>query len=164
MAGAIATLPSCGHPALRVEGPAPVLTPPPADVRPEQLANIRNVDIRRTLLTDPAVSQGVKETLEACGACGLADPVYTDLTADGEDDLVVRVDSGGSGGMLAAYVYSVRESELRQVFAFEGLDFDVRVSDGKLEVVQAVFAPDDPHCCPSSHETRTYAWNGERLV
>ncbi|WP_263250031.1 hypothetical protein [Saccharopolyspora rosea] len=160
-------LAGCGGPALRIEGPAPSPGPDPLSangLRPDQLANIHNVDLRRTLLADPGVSESVKRTLEACGACGLANPVYADVTGDEQDDVLVPVDSGGSGGLMAAYAYAVRDGRLRQVFHYEGLDFGVRVRDGAVQVIQAVYGPDDPHCCPSSHDVQTYSWDGSRLV
>jgi hypothetical protein len=158
----------CGESALRTE-PAP--SPRALQVNGTMiktnsasgtlLENVRNVNLRATVLSDARVSESIKHVVRWCTYCGLADPVYRDLTHDGVKDVLVPIDSGGSSGIIAFYVYSPQQRRLRDVFAFEHqLGLLVRVRGTGIVVTLPLYHPEDPHCCPYARETRVYHWQG----
>jgi hypothetical protein len=156
----------CGEPALRSEtapsthalraGGALIKGAPRSGTL---LDNVRNVNLRTVVLSDPRVSATVKDVIRSCNECGLGNPVYRDLTGDRIEDVLVPIDSGGSSGVIAFYVYSPQHGRLRDVFAFEhelGLVVSVHAAD--IVLVLPVYHADDPHCCPYARETRVYHW------
>ncbi|GAA3362336.1 hypothetical protein [Saccharopolyspora gregorii] len=159
----------CGSPALRVEGPA--LAPPQpattAEVAPPtgaELRNIRNIDLRSTVLADPKVPDEVKRILRGCSVCGLEDPVYADVTKDGEADVLAPVHDSGSGGTKATLVYSVRDQQVSLVFGYLGPDAGLRAEGGDLVLDRDLYAPDDAHCCPTATERLRFSWDGHRFA
>jgi hypothetical protein len=156
----------CGEAALRTE-PAPsprALRISDTAIRRSSatgtlLDNVRNVSLRTTVLSDPRVSASIKDVVRWCTWCGLDDPVYRDLTHDGVKDVLVPIESGGSSGTIAFYVYSPQHGQLRDVFAFEHqVGLRVRVRGAAIVVTLGLYHPEDPHCCPYARETRVYRW------
>ena len=82
-----------------------------------------------------------------------------DVTGDGSDDALVFALTGGSG---ACGAYSVID------LLGAARVFDRRVCDTTIEpatptglrVHEAVFEPDDPHCCPSAFRETVLAYRG----
>lgn len=87
-----------------------------------------------------------------------------DLTGDGIPDLLVREDTGGTGACARWRVIVPTEGAAHEAWRHEACDTTVHVADGTLAVREAVFAPDDPHCCPSRFRLRTLTWDGETFV
>jgi len=54
------------------------------------------------IATDPATSRDIREALRARRVFVDADITFADLTGDGRQDAVVRVDSGGAAGAIAS--------------------------------------------------------------
>jgi hypothetical protein len=73
-----------------------------------------------------------------------------EITGDGSDDALVRLDLGGSGGCARVLVLDLAAGDA--VFDQEGCDRRVDPHSGPagLLVTESVYAPGDPHCCPSS--------------
>lgn len=135
----------------------------PVPLPQQALANIRNLDLRSTMLRDPAVPKQLREILERCTHCGLDNPEYVDLTGDDSADVVVPIyDDMDLAGTV---VYSVQNDRPRMVFAQYGSEASVFVNDdNNLEASVGLYAANDPACCASGERTTTYHWNGKRFV
>lgn len=92
----------------------------------------------------------------------IEDIIYADLDGDGYEDALVLVRHEGSGGFLDYYVYTYRGESLVQLFGKTGVDH------GRVELAsiprsfvetRAVYAPEDPNCCPSQLQRTTYTWS-----
>ena len=73
-----------------------------------------------------------------------------DATGDGSPDAITFEDVGGSGGCGTWRVLDLAANA--DVFARETCDTTIDLSRDPIGLVvrQAIFAPDDAHCCPSS--------------
>lgn len=87
-----------------------------------------------------------------------------DLTGDGAPDLLTREDRGGTGACAIWRVVASSPGDAREVWRLDGCDTVVGISRGRLEVREAVYGPDDPHCCPSAFLVRTLAWDGKTFA
>lgn len=87
-----------------------------------------------------------------------------ELTGDGIDEYLTLEQTGGSGACGTWRVISSAPGLARQVFDRAGCDTDIRIAEGTLEVREAVFEPDDPHCCPSAFLTSKFEWDGEAFA
>lgn len=89
-----------------------------------------------------------------------------DVTDDGIADLLTFEDVGGSGACGTYRVVASAEGDAREILRRRVCDTEIQIAGGDLRVREAVFEPDDPHCCPSAFRTTTLRWNGsgwERL-
>jgi hypothetical protein len=93
--------------------------------------------------------------------------IYADVTDDGVDDAIVPISSGGTLGNVAFVVLTPTdngtEALLRELPSESG-GLAINVVDGKIVVLQPVYGPDDPECCPSMLRQTTYAWNGAAIA
>jgi hypothetical protein len=109
---------------------------------------------------------GLRDFLSTSGA--QVDPqaiIYADLTGDGEAEAIVPVSSGGEGGNIALFVYSLQPSGIEQVLDYKpDMRLQVAIDGGKLTVTEPVSAPGDPLCCPSELKITTYSWDGSQLA
>jgi hypothetical protein len=87
-----------------------------------------------------------------------------DLTGDGHDELLVLEERGGTGACGTWTVVSGTGADTSSIFTRETCDTEIAIVDGALVVREAVYEPDDPHCCPSAFRTVTLRWNGERFA
>lgn len=97
-----------------------------------------------------------------------ASVIYADLTADGIDEAIVPISSGGTMGDVGFLVLTPagdgtvtlrKELPLGQ----EG-GLSVAVEGGQLVMTQAMYGPGDPNCCPGILRKTTYVWNGTSLA
>jgi len=77
------------------------------------------------------------------------DARIADVTGDGSPDALLTASTGGSGGCAAVTVLNLAAGS--QVFRDTGCDraIDPSADPPGLRVHEAVYAPGDPHCCPS---------------
>jgi hypothetical protein len=87
-----------------------------------------------------------------------------DLTADGIPDALTFEDTGGSGACGTWRVISPSDGAATEIFRQQTCDTQIINSAGTLKIRQAVFAPDDAHCCPSSFHITILRWNGQAFV
>jgi hypothetical protein len=83
-----------------------------------------------------------------------------DLTRDAVPDLLSFEDVGGSGACGTYRVVSSTEGDASAIFRRDTCDTEIAISGGDLRVREAVFRPDDAHCCPSAFRTSVLRWNG----
>ena len=87
-----------------------------------------------------------------------------DATGDGEPDALAFESVGGSGACGTWRLIALGPAADAQTFARDLCDASVEFSSDPvgLRVIESVFGPDDPHCCPSGTKTSTLEWNGSR--
>lgn len=117
------------------------------------------------LLADDRTPAHIKTLLGEHGG-GFVDAsiAFTDLTGDEKDDAIVRVHTGGAGGVIAVYVFSTAAGGgLSPIFRSERLvRASTRVEDGVLSYRYARYQPGDELCCPSKLGEATLRWNASR--
>lgn len=87
-----------------------------------------------------------------------------DVTGDGVTDLLSREDTGGSGACATWRVIASAPGDVREIWRRRSCDTTVRIDDGRLALREAMYEPDDPHCCPSAFRYSTLEWDGEAFV
>lgn len=83
-----------------------------------------------------------------------------DVTGDGISDLLSFEDVGGSGACGTYRVVTSVPGDATEIFRRDTCDTQIAISRGDLRVREAVYGPDDPHCCPSAFRTTVLRWNG----
>ena len=83
-----------------------------------------------------------------------------DVTRDGIADLLTFEDVGGSGACGTYRVIASAEGDAGEILRRSVCDTEIQMAGGGLRVREAVFEPDDPHCCPSSIRTTVLRWSG----
>jgi hypothetical protein len=83
-----------------------------------------------------------------------------DVTADGIADLITFEDVGGSGACGTYRVVASTAGDASEILRRSVCDTDIQVAGGDLRVREAVFGPEDPHCCPRAFKTTVLRWNG----
>ena len=98
---------------------------------------------------------------------GFVDPtiLFADLTGDGKEDAVVLVDSGGSAGRVALYVFSSGTGkDLQVVYRNQRLyRAAAAVNSGpSLAYTVPLYNTGDELCCPSAYRETTLKWSAKR--
>ncbi len=87
-----------------------------------------------------------------------------ELTGDGWPDLLVREDTGGTGACATWRVVASSQGGAQELWRHTACDTEVQAARGRLLVREAVYGPEDPHCCPSGLRVRTLAFDGTTFV
>lgn len=87
-----------------------------------------------------------------------------DVTGNGIADLLTFEDVGGSGACGTYRVVESTEGDAAEILFRDVCDTEIQVAGGDLRVREAVFEPDDAHCCPSAVRTTVLRWNGSDWV
>lgn len=87
-----------------------------------------------------------------------------DLTGDGLEDLLSREELGGTGACATWRVIVSGTGSATEVYRLDACDTTLEIADGALSMREAVYEPDDPHCCPSAFRYVTLEWDGETFV
>jgi hypothetical protein len=122
--------------------------------------DIRSIDISQS----PDVAALVKDT---GGQFSKDRVMYADVTADGADEAIVPIGSGGTMGDVAFLVLTAAgdgTKTLLKEYPTDQTGLSISVQDGKVLMTQPVPGPDDPFCCPSFLKTTTYSWNGYTMA
>ena len=87
-----------------------------------------------------------------------------DVTGDGSADALVLAETGGSGACGTSTVIDLATGDA--VYRSTGCDRTVTPSSDPvgLEIREAVYAPGDAHCCPSSVRTTVETYDGADWV
>lgn len=106
----------------------------------------------------PIAGEAVPRSAGVLGITG----VPSEVTGDGSDDVVLRLDTGGSGACARTLVLDLAAAAI--AYDEQGCDRRVEPHRGPtgLLVTEAVYEPGDPHCCPSAFRRTvlTYAGDG----
>lgn len=87
-----------------------------------------------------------------------------DATGDGIDDLLTFEQTGGSGNCGTWRLLSPTGTGVTEIYRKSTCDTEVRIAPPGLVIREAVFAPDDPHCCPSATRITSLEWDGRSFV
>jgi hypothetical protein len=87
--------------------------------------------------------------------------VIGDVTGDTSEDALVFAVTGGSGGCGTYDVLDLASGT--QVFDEQVCDTQITPSadPAGITVIEAVYAPDDPHCCPSATRTTVMTYGDD---
>jgi hypothetical protein len=88
------------------------------------------------------------------------DARFADVTGDGSTDALIFASVGGSGGCGTTFVVDIAAAA--QVYRSRGCDRAIDPSSDPvgLRIREAVYAPGDPHCCPSSFRESVLVYEG----
>ena len=160
---------------VQVEGRASQVTPPPT-VPPVPSGTPVSADPVAVLRADPQLNAKIKATLAPCeGGQYPVDERYTDLTGDGEAELVVTVLGcpvkavlpGPLGHAYAGYVYNLATEPPTRLLGVEeaGVELVPNTGSGRdLAVLHSRYTDRDDPCCPTDQSFTLYRWNGAALV
>jgi hypothetical protein len=98
------------------------------------------------------------------GVLGITQEGSGDLTDDGVEEILTFESTGGSGACGVIRVISPTDVATTEILRRSTCDAQASLERGHLVIREAVFGPNDPHCCPSGFRTTTFDWNGKRLV
>jgi hypothetical protein len=87
-----------------------------------------------------------------------------DATGDGEADALVFENTGGSGACGTWRLIAMSPGGDDATYTKQLCDGSVQLSTRPvgLRLIESIFGPTDPHCCPSGMRTSTLEWNGTR--
>jgi hypothetical protein len=87
-----------------------------------------------------------------------------DVTGDGRADALVFENRGGSGACGTWSVLALSPEADADTYSKDLCDASVEMSAHPIgiRIVESVFGPGDPHCCPSGLRTSVLEWNGTR--
>ena len=88
---------------------------------------------------------------------------FEDLTADGREEAVVVVESGGTAGDIGVAVYGLLEGAPQLLF-FQRLAGHVEVRLGLVVIQEGVYAEGEAECCPSQLRELAYGWMGGKFT
>jgi len=93
---------------------------------------------------------------------------FADLTGDGRNDAIIRVDDGGAAGAIAVYVYSTDGAKkLHAIYRNQRLyRATVAVQGAALLLSTPRYSAGDEICCAAQSLQRTLTWSARtrRLV
>jgi len=115
----------------------------------------------RLIEDDKQTAADVRDGLRARKLFVDADVTFADLTGDGRQDAVARVDSGGAAGTIAVYVFSIDgASKLRAVYRNQRLYRALATVEGTSVLLRTPrYGPGDEVCCAPQYVERTLTWS-----
>ncbi|WP_435848980.1 hypothetical protein [Streptomyces lavendulocolor] len=155
--------------AARADQGTPSSAPAPAS---SASSPMKKVDPVRLIMTDPKVSDRVKDDLKPCVADAYpVDTSYGTLTDSGTHDVVVNVLTCGDAVGVGTYVYrpapgkdDVKGTSYENVFSLEEPAVYSTIDRGDLVVTKQVYAEGDPVSYPSGEDVITYRWAGSKFT
>jgi hypothetical protein len=101
-------------------------------------------------------------------ASGFAIPSLVDdgYLTNGQEVLIVPLDSGGSGGVFATLLYTRVLGKTWQYVGYlpsQNGHLNVHIEQGTLVAVTPIYASGDPNCCPSKQHHVRYSLVGTKL-
>jgi hypothetical protein len=118
----------------------------------------------------PAGSDAKNAFYEVKGtqASGFAIPALIDdgFLTNGQEVLIVPLDSGGSGGVFATLLYTRALGKPWQYVGYvpsPNGHLNVHIEQGTLVSITPIYASGDPNCCPSKQHHVRYSLVGTKL-
>lgn len=114
--------------------------------------------------THPYVRVGKNEQTPG----GAIDPDFASIgrLADGTQVMAVPLFSGGSGGIFTQILFAQSDQSSKPFYLgaiTSGGHLAVNVTYNGIVAISPIYGPNDPNCCPSKYERRTYAVAGRVL-
>lgn len=88
--------------------------------------------------------------------------VVGDATGDGSDDLLLQEATGGSGACGTWRVIDLAAATERWTRSLCDARVDLHTDPTGIALYEAVYAPEDPHCCPSEFRTTVFVYREDR--
>lgn len=101
---------------------------------------------------------------EVSGYAATLDVLYGDLDANGTEEAVIPIQSGGTAGLTGYLVYREAGDRPMLVAAVSGYRMTLEMVQGTLMVTSPRYAGFEPNCCPSADIITTYVLAGNELV
>jgi|GEM_PF-1034895 len=98
------------------------------------------------------------------GYPNLDDIVYVDMDGDGVEEAAIPLYSGGTAGNVFFVVYRYATPSPQLVDWKDGYKFGLKLENGKLTYVGAVYAGWEPNCCPSGTIYTSYILKNNHLT
>ena len=116
------------------------------------------------IATDKSTAAEIRSGLRAKRLFVDEEITFADLTGDGRQDAIVRVDDGGAAGAIAVYVYSTDgASKLRAIYRNQRLyRATIAVQGATLLLSTPRYGAGDEICCPATSLQRTLTWSTRR--
>ena len=92
---------------------------------------------------------------------------YVDFDGDGQQEAFVTIEwstSGSAGGGMNAYVYSIRNGSVENLWSKCNERSSFAVVGKSITYTYPEYIGDDAHCCPTYGTTDTYAWKNDGIV
>lgn len=108
----------------------------------------------------PASASGTETDPSFTGYADTApgDILYADLDGDGQEEAVIRTESGGTGGSFGALVYHQASPAPQLVAIVPGYKLALQIVSGAfLAVTQPYYFASEANCCPTAAITNSYA-------
>jgi hypothetical protein len=122
----------------------------------------------RLITEDRGAAKEIRDALRARRLFVDADVTFAELTGDGRQDAIARVQSGGAGGTIAVYVFSADGAKkLRPVYRNQRLYRALISVEGATLLVRTPrYGAADDLCCPPAFVQRSLTWSASahRLV
>jgi hypothetical protein len=149
--------------------------------RPAAAAPLRGTDWNAVLLADarirvqqdvappPVLAVGPYVTAqgrgeEVSGYAATLDVLYGDLDANGTEEAVIPIQSGGSAGLVGYLVYREAGERPLLVAAISGYRLALEMVQGTLMVTAPRYVGFEPNCCPSAEIITTLVLAGNEMV
>jgi hypothetical protein len=118
---------------------------------------------RRTGSDPPWVATYAFRDPKKAGVLGIQ-VVTGDATGDGRADALVFENTGGSGACGTWRVVALSPRGDGPTYTNDLCDGSVEISADPvgIRLIESIYGPGDPHCCPSGVRTSTLEWNGTR--
>ncbi len=148
---------ACGTGATTTSTGTPTPVPTPKDAQA-----IEQVDFTKL----PAIQTLLQQL--ASGSVDSKGVIYADLTGDKRDEAIVPITSGGTLGNIA-YVVLTMKSGKPQVILTRTMDrttpsgLKMTLDNGTLVETAALYAAEDPLCCPSQLRRTEFQWDGSQM-
>jgi hypothetical protein len=117
----------------------------------------------RMILKDAKASKEIRDALRARRVFVDKDVTFAELTGDGRQDAIARVDSGGAGGTIAVYVFSADGGkQLRPVYRSQRLYRALVSTEGSTLLIRTPqYGAADDLCCPPNFTQRSLTWSAK---
>jgi hypothetical protein len=92
------------------------------------------------------------------------DVVYGDLDGNGNEEAVIPVDSGGTGGMLGFLLYREGDPSPKLVGVATGYKMGVAMEGSRLAITEPYYVGFEANCCPSAIVKTLNVLKGDDLV
>ncbi|MCW1970036.1 MAG: hypothetical protein KIH69_018140 [Anaerolineae bacterium] len=148
---------------------------------PKATVDMRKLDWEKVVTTDPALvynkaesdklnadfKRGPYVTIKGSDVSGFAllkDMSFGDISGDGQEEAVIVLESGGTGGAFGVVLFGVVEGKPKMIEKVLGYKMFAKIEKGELIIPQPVYAGWEANCCPSGQSTTKYILSGTKLV
>lgn len=87
--------------------------------------------------------------------------LYADLTGNTNEEAVVAIPSGGTGGAFKTLVFAIQKGDVVLLDIIDGYKMNPSINkDMELVIQTPHYEEGDANCCPTAFDITTYHWDG----